>query len=153
MREQRRIGEPNESIVWRNARHRHRALGKTRHAVAADLVVRDHGLPLSDDHAQSDVVAFRRSDASTLPSRTSTPCETPRTATASAASAQARLSGLDQPLHHCRATKIRRTQIKRRLTKVFNEVFWMVERVSQTNPPDIKASSKTQIRPDAVRCA
>ena len=53
------IGEPDIFVVGRNARHRHRALGKLRNAVAADVVGRDHRLPLSDQHAQADIVAFR----------------------------------------------------------------------------------------------
>ena len=39
--------------------HRHGALGELCNAVAADVVGRDHRLPPSDQHAQSDVVAFR----------------------------------------------------------------------------------------------
>ena len=58
-RQQRRIGETDIFVVGRDARHRHRALGELCDAVAADVVGRDHRLALADQHAQSDVVAFR----------------------------------------------------------------------------------------------
>ena len=58
-RQQRRIGEADIFVVGRDARHRDRALGKLGDAVAADVVGRDHRLALSDQHAQSDIVAFR----------------------------------------------------------------------------------------------
>ncbi len=58
-RQQRRIGKTNIFVVRRNARHRHRALGELCDAVAAHVVGRDHRLALADQHAQSDVVAFR----------------------------------------------------------------------------------------------
>ena len=58
-RQQRRIGEPDIFVVGRDPRHRHRALGEFRDAVAGDVVGRDHGLALSDQHAQADIVAFR----------------------------------------------------------------------------------------------
>ncbi len=59
MRQQRWIGEADILIVGRDPRHRHRALRELRHAVAADVVGRDHRLAASDQHAQADVVAFR----------------------------------------------------------------------------------------------
>ena len=59
VRQQRRIGETDIFVVGRHARHRHRALGELRDAVAGDVVGRDHGLALPDQHAQSDIVAFR----------------------------------------------------------------------------------------------
>ncbi len=58
-RQQRRIGETDIFVVGRDARHRHRALGKFGDAVAADIVGRDHRLAPSHQHAQSDIVAFR----------------------------------------------------------------------------------------------
>ncbi len=58
-RQQRRIGETDIFVVGRDARHRDRALGELGDAVAADVVGRDHRLALSDQHAQSDIVAFR----------------------------------------------------------------------------------------------
>ena len=57
-RQQCRIGKPDIFVVGRDPRHRHRALGEFRNAVAADVVGRDHGLALPDQHAQSDIVAF-----------------------------------------------------------------------------------------------
>ncbi len=45
-RQQRRIGEADIFVVGRDARHRHRALGEFRNAVAADVVGRDHRLAL-----------------------------------------------------------------------------------------------------------
>ena len=57
-RQQRRIREADILIVRRNARHRHRTLGKPGDTVAAHIVGRNHRLPLSYQHAQSDVVAF-----------------------------------------------------------------------------------------------
>ena len=57
-RQQRRIGEADIFVVGRDPRHRHRALGELRDAVAADVVGRDHRLALSDQHAQADIVAF-----------------------------------------------------------------------------------------------
>ena len=59
MRQQRRIGEADILVVGRDPRHRHRALRKLRHAVAADVVGRDHRLAAADQHAQADIVAFR----------------------------------------------------------------------------------------------
>ena len=58
-RQQRRIGEADIFVVGRDARHRDRALGELGDAVAADVVGRDHRLALPDQHAQSDIVAFR----------------------------------------------------------------------------------------------
>ena len=58
-RQQRRIGKTDIFVVGRDPRHRHRAFGELRDAVAADVVGRDHGLALSDQHAQPDIVAFR----------------------------------------------------------------------------------------------
>ena len=52
------IGEADIFVVGRDARHRHRALGKPGDAVAADVVGRDHRLAPSDQHAQADIVAF-----------------------------------------------------------------------------------------------
>ena len=57
-RQQRGIGKPDIFVVGRHARHRHRALGKFRDAVAADVVGRDHRLALPDQYAQADIVAF-----------------------------------------------------------------------------------------------
>ena len=57
-RQQRRIGEADIFVVGRDARHGDRALGQFRDAIAADVVGRDHGLALSDQHAQADIVAF-----------------------------------------------------------------------------------------------
>ena len=59
VRQQRRIGEADIFVVGRDPRHRHRALGELGDAVAADVVGRDHRLALADQHAQSDIVAFR----------------------------------------------------------------------------------------------
>ncbi len=53
-----RIGEADELVLRRHARHRHRALGETCDAVATDVVGGDHGLALADQHAQADIVAF-----------------------------------------------------------------------------------------------
>ena len=58
MRQQRRIGEADIFVVGRHARHRDRALGEFRDAIAADVIGRDHGLALSDQHAQADIVAL-----------------------------------------------------------------------------------------------
>ena len=58
-RQQRRIGETDIFVVGRDPRHRDRALGELGDAIAADVVGRDHRLALSDQHAQSDIVAFR----------------------------------------------------------------------------------------------
>ena len=58
-RQQCRIGEADIFVVGRDARHRDRALGEPRDAVAADVVGRDHRLALAHQHAQSDIVAFR----------------------------------------------------------------------------------------------
>ena len=57
-RQQGRIGEPDIFVVGRHARHRDGALGKFRDAIAADVIGGDHRLALSDQHAQSDIVAF-----------------------------------------------------------------------------------------------
>ena len=57
-RQQRRIGKADILVVGRNPRHRHRALGELCDAVAADVVGRDHGLALAEQHAQADIVAF-----------------------------------------------------------------------------------------------
>ena len=57
-RQQRGIGETDIFVVGRDARHRDRALGELRDAVAGDVVGRDHGLALPDQHAQADIVAF-----------------------------------------------------------------------------------------------
>ena len=57
-REQRGIGKPDIFVVGRDARHRHRALGKFCDAVAADIVSGDHRLPPSDQHAQADIVTL-----------------------------------------------------------------------------------------------
>ena len=57
-RQQRRIGETDIFVVGRDARHRDRALGKFRDAIAGDIVGRDHRLALPDQHAQADIVAF-----------------------------------------------------------------------------------------------
>ena len=57
-RQQRGIGKTDIFIVGRDARHRDRALGKLRDAVAGDVIGRDHGLALPDEHAQADIVAF-----------------------------------------------------------------------------------------------
>ena len=57
-RQQRRIGEPDIFVFGRNARHRHRAFGELRDAVAGDVVGGDHRLALPDQHAQADIVAF-----------------------------------------------------------------------------------------------
>jgi len=91
-RQQRRIGEADEFIVGRHARHGDRTLGKLCNTVAADVIGRNHSLTSSHQHSQADVVALRTLGSSTRPSRTSTLCETPRIATASAASAPARLA-------------------------------------------------------------
>ena len=58
-RQQRRIGQTDIFVVGRDPRHRDRALGKFGDAIAADVVGRDHRLALPDQHAQSDIVAFR----------------------------------------------------------------------------------------------
>ena len=57
-RQQRGIGETDIFVVGRDARHRDRALGELGDAIAGDVVGRDHGLALPDQHAQSDIVAF-----------------------------------------------------------------------------------------------
>ena len=57
-RQQGRIGEADIFVVGRHPRHRDGALGEFRDAIAADVVGRDHRLALSDQHAQSDIVAF-----------------------------------------------------------------------------------------------
>lgn len=57
--QQRRIGKADIFIVGRDARHRHRALRKPRDVVAADIVGGNHRLPLADEYAQADIVAFR----------------------------------------------------------------------------------------------
>ena len=57
-RQQGRIGEADIFVVGRDARHRDGALGELGDAVAADVVGRDHRLPLSHQHAQPDIVAF-----------------------------------------------------------------------------------------------
>ena len=57
-RQQRRIGEADIVVIRRDARHRHRALGELCDAIAADIVGGDHRLPLADQHAQADIVAF-----------------------------------------------------------------------------------------------
>ena len=57
-RQQRRIGKADIFVVGRDARHRHRAFGEFRNAIAADVIGRDHGLALSDQHAQADIVAL-----------------------------------------------------------------------------------------------
>ena len=57
-RQQRGIRKPDIFVVGRDPRHRDRAFGELRDAVAGDVVGRDHGLALSDQHAQADIVAF-----------------------------------------------------------------------------------------------
>ena len=52
------IGKADIFVVGRDARHRDRALGQFRNAIASDVVGRDHGLALPDQHAQADIVAF-----------------------------------------------------------------------------------------------
>ena len=58
VREQRGIGEADIFVVGRDARHRHRAFGQPRNAVAADVVGRDHRLAPADQHPQADIVAL-----------------------------------------------------------------------------------------------
>ena len=57
-REQCRIGEPGKLIFRRHARHGDSAFGKRIEAVALDVVGRDRGLLMADQHAQADVVAL-----------------------------------------------------------------------------------------------
>ena len=57
-RQQRGVGEPDIFVFRRDARHRDGALGEPRDAVAGDVVGGDHGLALSDQHAQTDIVTF-----------------------------------------------------------------------------------------------
>ena len=56
--EQRRIGEPGEFVLGRDAGHGDRALGQRIDAVALDVVRRDRRLAAADQHAQADIVAF-----------------------------------------------------------------------------------------------
>ena len=58
VRQQRGIGEADIFVVGRHAGHRDRALGELGDAVAGDVIGRDHGLALPDQHAQADIVAF-----------------------------------------------------------------------------------------------
>jgi hypothetical protein len=62
------------------------------------VIGRDHRLALSDQHAQPDVIAFRALGFLDASIADSTPCETPRTATASAASAPALLAASTRTL-------------------------------------------------------
>ena len=57
-RQQRGIGETDIFVVRRDAGHRDRPLGEFCNPIAGNVVGRDHGLALSDQHAQSDIVAF-----------------------------------------------------------------------------------------------
>lgn len=57
-RQQCRIGEPGKLIFRRHARHGDSAFGKRIEAVALDVVGRDRGLLMADQHAQADVVAL-----------------------------------------------------------------------------------------------
>ena len=57
-REQSRIGEPGKLVFRRHARHGDGAFGKRIEAVALDIVGRDRGLLVADQHAQADVVAL-----------------------------------------------------------------------------------------------
>ena len=57
-RQQRGIGEADIFVVGRDAGHRDRPLGELGNAVAGNIIGRDHRLALSDQYAQSDIVAF-----------------------------------------------------------------------------------------------
>ena len=57
-RQLRRIGEPGIFVFRRHARHRYRALGQRRAAVARHIVGRHHRLAFADQHAQAEIVAF-----------------------------------------------------------------------------------------------
>ena len=52
------IGKADIFVVGRDAGHGDRALGEFCHAIAADVIGGDHGLALSDQDPQADVVAF-----------------------------------------------------------------------------------------------
>ena len=54
-----RVGEPDIFVDRRDPRHGDGALRQPGGALATDIVGRDHGLTLSHQHAQSDIVAFR----------------------------------------------------------------------------------------------
>ncbi len=58
VRQQGRIGEPGEFVFRRGARHRHRALGQRRAAVARRVVGGYHRLAFADQDAQAEIVAF-----------------------------------------------------------------------------------------------
>ena len=58
VRQQCRVGEPGIFVFRRRARHRHRALGQRRAAVACHVVGRHHRLAFADQHAQAEIVAF-----------------------------------------------------------------------------------------------
>jgi hypothetical protein len=58
-RQQRRIREPDIFVIGSDTRHRDRALGKLGYSIARYIIGRDHRLALADQHAQTDIVAFR----------------------------------------------------------------------------------------------
>ena len=89
------IGEAGELVLGRDLRHRHRALGERRD-VAGDVVGRHHRLRRPTNTRRPTSSLSERSDSSTAPSRTPTPSDIERTATASAASAPARRAAVDE---------------------------------------------------------
>ena len=57
-RQQRRIGKTDIFVVGRHAGHRDRPLGEFGDAIAGNVIGRNHGLALSDQYPQSDIIAF-----------------------------------------------------------------------------------------------
>jgi hypothetical protein len=91
-RQQRGIGEADIFVIGRDARHGDGALGELATPSPLTSLVETTAWRRPTSTRSPTSSPSERSDSSTRPSRTSTPCEMPRTATASAASAPARLA-------------------------------------------------------------